>query len=86
MNVVQAFTSLSRLMKRKIIRRESMIPYSLKENLLILSLIKHRRIQLQCDREALSKAKLLCDRQSEKINEELEELRKLEISNRGYRL
>lgn len=63
-----------------------MIPYSLKENLLILSLIKHRRIQLQNDREALTKAKNLSDRQLERINDELEELRKLEISNRGYRI
>ena len=63
-----------------------MIPYSLEENLLILSLIKHRRIELQNDRDALKKAKILSDRQKEKINKELEELRKLEIVNRGYRL
>jgi len=61
-----------------------MTPYSLEENLLILSLIKHRRIQLQNDREALKKSKSLSDRQNKKIAEELEDLRSLEISNRGY--
>lgn len=63
-----------------------MIPYSFEENLLILSLIKHRRIQLQNDREALRKSKSLSDRQNKKIAEELEDLRSLEISNRGYRV
>lgn len=61
-----------------------MTPYSLEENQLILSLIKHRRVQLQDDREVLRKTKSLSDRQNKKIAEELEDLRSLEISNRGY--
>ena len=38
-----------------------------------------KRQQLQEDRECLKKAKLLTDYQQKKINQELEELRKLEI-------
>ncbi|MGG5373544.1 hypothetical protein IGI67_005217 [Enterococcus sp. AZ196] len=63
-----------------------MIPYSLEENALILILIKHRRIQLQCDREALKKSKNLSDWRKTKINQELEDLRKLELTNRGHRI
>lgn len=62
-----------------------MINYSLDENLLILSLIKHRRIQLQEDRDALKKSKI-SDRQLVKITSELEDLRRLEMTNRGNRL
>lgn len=63
-----------------------MTTYSLEENLLILSLIKNRRIQLQNDREALAKAKSLSDQQKKSIAMELEELRRLEIANRGHRI
>nr|WP_242328341.1 hypothetical protein [Enterococcus avium] len=59
---------------------------SLEEKSLILSLIIHRRIQLQNDREALQKAKSLSDRQSEKIKSELEDLRKLELTVGGSML
>ena len=63
-----------------------MIPYSSEENALILILIKHRRIQLQCDREGLSKSKNLSEWRKTKIIQELEDLRKLELTNRGHRI
>lgn len=63
-----------------------MIPYSPEENALILILIKHRRIQLQCDREVLTKSKNLSEWRKEKINQELEDLRNLELTNRGHRI
>lgn len=52
----------------------------------VKELIKDKRRQLQLDRESLKKAKLLTDREQEKINHELEELRILELSLLGDRL
>ena len=52
----------------------------------VKELIKKQRQQLQLDRESLKKAKLLTDREQEKINQELEELRLLELSLLGGRL
>lgn len=49
----------------------------------IYELIKKERQQLQTDREYLKKSKLLTDREQEKINQELEELRLLELSLLG---
>lgn len=46
----------------------------------VKELIKKQRHQLQLDRECLKKAKLLTDREKERINKELEELRILELS------
>lgn len=60
--------------------------YTLQQEHQILRLIKQRRKQLQDDREALRKADELSDRQAELIASELEDLRMLEIKNRGIRL
>lgn len=46
-------------------------------------LIQCRRQQLQVDREALKKSKLLTDYQEEQIREELEDLRVFELELGG---
>lgn len=60
--------------------------YTLDQEQLILSLVKHQRKQLQEDREALRKADHLTDRKAESIQSELDDLSKLENKNREKRL
>ena len=48
-------------------------------NMKVRYLIQCRRQQLQVDREALKKSKLLTDYQEEQIREELEDLRVFEL-------
>lgn len=60
--------------------------YTTEQEQMILNLIKYRRTQLRDDKACLKKAKQLSEHQERLINEELEDLRKLEMKNRGLRM
>lgn len=60
--------------------------YTTNQEKQILGLIKWRRKEIQAERDLLKKSKELTDYEEQRISEELEELRLLEIKNREIAL